>query len=108
MNRRKLFAWLAAAPVAAVLPAARAPARGGLVTIPHLGLVGETCSDAVIPLPAGRSIPVALGEPVEIMVKGDTIPLGDGMSKLVLHVDVRGSDPALADRLRRALAGPAW
>lgn len=69
----------------------RSYATGGIATSPQLALYGEgSMSEAIVPLPNGRSIPVEM--------RG----AGNGGPQISIHmeIDARGAESGAADRLR--------
>ena len=67
-------------------------AGGGVVTSPHIALIGEgAMNEAVVPLPDGRRIPVQLSG------------RGGGGNTFVTQIDARGSDAGVLIRVQAML-----
>ena len=67
-------------------------AGGGVVTSPHIALIGEgAMNEAVVPLPDGRRIPVQLSG------------RGGGGHTFVTQIDARGSDAGVLIRVQAML-----
>lgn len=86
----------------------RAFANGGIVTGPTLGLVGEgRFSEAVVPLPNGRSIPVQLGGRTARDLMGGNAPGMPQQTSLNMSFEttkINGTEYVSREQLERAMA----